>query len=341
MDKPIRTVNSFKRLPKAPEPAKPTVQSLGLMKPGTTLTEIEKEGLKKLGIVADPSQLPKNIAEQIAAVVGKEPELPDLPPLKMPEAVQFDDIPTDKKKEILDFISSAKVQAAAPQQDQVVYSDPNLFKTPEIIDDLEKKEELPATPQPHVHSNSGLEDKDKISNCPHCGWDLKKSDDVVVSDDDKINFVQSILGSVRFKKAYQLFGGRITIVFRTLTVAESDMAYKQLIVDSNNDIQSRIISDTMFYWRTLMAYKAVMSVERIESEAGVLQIDPIMDIEVDPSEYKKPNTKLFALFDDLVEQIMPSDVMRNAVSNCYNQFNSLVEKMQAMAEDKDFWKAIK
>lgn len=347
MDKPIKKLSSFKKLPKAPPPSQPTMHSPGLMKPGTVLTDIEMEGLKKLGIVTDTSKLPSNIAEKVHAVISesKNISLPDVPVLKVPDAVPFEDIPEEKKKEIMDFIAKANADATAPKAAPAPpMTNPDLFPKPLIIDDLDEvttKSTEPVIETPHVHNDSGLLDKDKVVNCPQCGWDTRKDDTVAVTDNDKIDFVQSILGGIRFRKSYQLFGGKMTLVFRTLTTAESDMAYKQLLVDANNDIQTKIISDTSFYWRTLMAYKAVMSVDRIESDSNVLEIPPIADIEVDEGSYSKPNTKLYAVFDQLVESVMPSEVLRNAISHLFTEFTALVEKMQAMAEDKDFWQAIK
>ena len=62
---------------------------------------------------------------------------------------------------------------------------------------------------------------------------------------------------------------------------------------------------------------------------------------MDEDSYKKPNTKLSVLFDDLVEQVMPTEIIRNTISHLYTEFQSLCEKLQSMSESKDFWKATK
>lgn len=363
MDKPIKKLTSFKKLPKAPEPAKPTqatpeaqpasINVPEFMKPGTVLTEFEQEGLKQLGIVSDTSKLPSNIAEKISAAMQdaqKPMAMPNTGPLKIPDPVDFNDIPDDKKKDIADFIKGAAAFKKEVQQQQASKTvepplDPKIFKEPEIIDDLiQPKAETKAQPQEpvgDVSADSGLMSKDAILTCPHCGWDTSKADLVEIDAEDKLDFVQSILGGIRYKKVYELFGGKLRITFRTLTTAESDMAYKQLVVDAQNDVQSKIVGDTSFYWRTLMAYRVAMAVEKLESDVNIIEIPPILDIEVDDEKYQRPNTKLFALFDDLVEQIMPTELMRNTISHLYTEFQSLCEKLQAMAEQKDFWKATK
>lgn len=351
MDSPNhKKLTSFRKLPKATDPAKPSVPAQlsvpGFMKAGTVLTDIEKEGLKQLGIVEDAAKIPSNIAEKVSAVMAESAPAIAVPnqPLKLPTPVDFKDLPEDKKKEISDFIKSAATapsnfKETAPSFNNM--ANPDVFRQPEIIDDIAEAEEPEKKeykqPEPVASTDSGLFNKDVIVKCPHCGWDASKGELTEVTEQDKTDFVQSIIGGIRFKKVYSLYGGRLKITFRTLTTAESDMAYKQLLVDAQNDLQSKILGDTSFYWRTLMAYRAVIAVEKVESSDNIIEIPPIDEIEVDADSYSRPNTKLYALFDDLVSQIMPSEMLRNSISHIYTEFQALVEKMQAMAESKDFW----
>lgn len=362
MDKPVRKLSSFKKLPTPPAAAKPTVPTPaglpGMMRPGTVLTEVEREGLKQLGVVDNPENLPANIAEKIHNVM-KEASKVEMPkvdkPLHIPEPVDFSQLPDEKKREIVGFIKEAAEERKKEQANKPAYVDPPLdpkiFKEPEVIDDLispptvKKTEEVKAqettvSSAPADGSGSGIVPKGPVV-CPHCGWDTNNKELTEVTDEDKMDFVQSILGGIRFKKVYSVFGGMLTITFRALTTAESDMAYKQLIVDAQSDLQSKILSDTSFYWRTLMAYRAVMSIERLESKDNIVEVPPIEEIDVDEATYAKPNTKLFAIFDDLVSQVMPTEAIRNTITHLYTEFNSLCEKLQAMAEAKDFWRATK
>ena len=358
MDKPVRKIDSFKKLPKVAEPVKPNVEATkfqyGLMKAGTVLTDIEKDGLKQLGIVDDPSGLPVDVAARISDIVAKSNSQQDIgipgTSLKMPDVVDFKDLSPERKKEIADSIKTAiayndeekKRKAALPPAEPPL--DPKLFKTPEIIDDLlpvnkKIRPEISEDADNSKRSNSGVSEISKPATCAHCGWDTRKNDLIDITDDDKADFVQSILGGIRFKKVYTVFGGKLRITFRTLTTVESDMAYKQLIVDAQKDVQSKILGDTSFYWRTLMAYRCILAVEQIDSDQGVTDIPPISEIAVEDGSYSRPNTKLFAIFDDMVEQIMPSELVRTTITHLYTEFQSLCEKLQAMAESKDFWRA--
>lgn len=360
MDKPVRKIDSFKKLPKVAEPVKATIDESGLMpgmmKPGTVLTEIEKEGLKQLGIVNDTATIPADIAKRISDIVATADKQDTLAvptvAFKMPKPVDFKDLSPEKKKDIINAVKEA-VEMGEAERDKKKAEEsaepprnPAIFKEPEIIDDLLDKnkvkvEESSANNTEKGYSYSGISKTAESVMCAHCGWDTRKQDLVEVTSDDKIDFVQSILGGVRFKKIYSVFGDRMHITFRTLTSSESDMAYKQLIVDSNNDIQTKILGDTSFYWRTLMAYRCIMSIERVESSEGILEIPAIANIAVDDESYSRPNTKLSAVFDNLIEQVMPTEIIRTTITHLYTEFQSLCEKLQAMAESKDFWMATK
>lgn len=329
MDKQVKKLTSFKKLPNIPAAPKPEtpVQNVApaeKMSSKVSLTDFEREALNKLGVEGDVTVLPANIAEKIEAVgVGSG------------NTINFDDLPEDKKKEIAEFIKQApKADSSSTAGSDGTPAGGVKIPKPVIIDDLEEKAKSEDPKQPNLTPLNG-----PSVICPHCGWDTRNTDLTEVTDTDKIDFVQSILGGIRFKKTYNLFGDKLRITFRTLTTAESDMAYKQIIIDSQKDIRNRVIGDTSFYWKTLMAYRALMAVEKIESAYNVVEVPPIMEIESDPVE--EPNTKVFALFDSLVEQVMPSEAIRNAIAHTYTEFNSLCEKLQSMAESKDFWNAIK
>lgn len=331
MDKPIKKLTSFKKLPPISPASKPettasaqNVAPAEKMSSKVSLTEFEKQALSKLGVEGDVTVLPANIAEKIESVgVG------------LGDTINFDDLPEDKKKEIAEFIKQAPDTSAKkdPKQFETVAGGVNIPKTV-IIDDLAEMAQAESG-QKRPETTKGSESK----QCPHCGWDTSKKEVVEITDDDKFDFVQSVLGGQRFKKVYHLFGGKLRIVFRTLTTVESDMAYKQIIIDAQKDINTRVIGDTSFYWKTLMAYRAVMAVEKVESDLNMLEVPPIAEIDADPVE--PPNTKVYGLFENLVEQIMPNEAMRNAIAHTYSEFNDLCEKLQSMAESKDFWNAIK
>lgn len=179
------------------------------------------------------------------------------------------------------------------------------------------------------------------AECPHCGYDLKKPDPTTPTDDDKLNFVQAVLGQQRFKKTYALLGGKLRLTFRSLLTSESNMAFRQVVVDAQKDLRDRLIQDTPFYWRNLTTYRTVMALETVDSAAtGTIEVPPIEEIEVDAGSYAFPDTKLLAVHDDIVQQTMPTETLQQIVGHCYNEFQALCDKLMVMAEDPNFYGAI-
>jgi hypothetical protein len=180
-----------------------------------------------------------------------------------------------------------------------------------------------------------------LDNCPHCGWDLKKTDLTEPSDDDKYDFVQSILGNIRFKKVYDMFDGKYKVVFRALTSKESDMAFRQIVLDGQRDFQDRALAGTDFYWRNLQAYRMVMSLESITSvEYGTLEIPTLAEADLAGVSGKDSQARLIPFLNYVLDTFLPLESTRSVIGHAYFEFQSLCDKLQVMAESPNFWKAI-
>jgi len=59
-------------------------------------------------------------------------------------------------------------------------------------------------------------------SCPRCGWDLSKDVLDEPTEADKLEFVESLLGSRRFMRPVNFIGGKIEATYRTVTVEEED-----------------------------------------------------------------------------------------------------------------------
>lgn len=60
------------------------------------------------------------------------------------------------------------------------------------------------------------------TQCQRCGWVLENQALEEPSDEDKLEFIESILGSRRFVKQVPILGGRLKVTFRTVLVPEED-----------------------------------------------------------------------------------------------------------------------
>lgn len=338
---------------------------------GTILTDFEAEGLKVLGF--DPTKpIPTDLADKIAAaheaLKGPVP-LPvpmDTPPLNIPKAVDVRTLPAEKQRELSGLLQS--FQSAVPSN-----PGPGPVRPP-VVNDLRPgmaSTPPPPTPSPYAaaealqqegvdraraaHAQGVAEGRASVeaqpqgdgggllvpAACPHCGFDLKKDDPTEVTSDDKLAFVQAVLGQGRFRKTYDLLGGRLKVTFRSLLVSESNMAFRQVLVDAQADLKNRMVSDTPFYWRNLTTYRTILALESVDSDStGVVEIPAIGDIEVDADAFAFPDTKLVAVHDRIVEMAMPTEHLQSIVGHCYNEFQALCDKLTVMAEDPNFYKAI-
>jgi len=337
---------------------------------GTVLTEFEKEGLKKIGV--DTSKpIPADIAEKLAAhqkaMEGPVPYHPDVKMdhvLKLPPIVDISKAPPDKVRAASDALDAYAAMRAANPTPSAASAPTSPQARPkqggvELVDDLSPRGRTAAPPQPPAQPAQppsptatgsavpptaapppeGAGGLLHPKECPHCGFDLEKQDDTPITDLDKVNFVQAVLGGQRFRQERLLFGGRLKLTFRSLTSREVDMAFRQIVVDAQADLKNRLVNDTPFYWRNLMTYRMLMSIEKVESDVnGTIEVPPVDEIDCEPPKF--PDTKLVQVFEALIEQVCPTEQLRSVIGHAYNEFQAVCDKLQVMAESPDFWKAI-
>ena len=109
---------------------------------------------------------------------------------------------------------------AAPQGDSAV-SEADIealknsaFGTPEA--------ELPAEPDEDPVPVAEHKSMFSRTDCPRCGWNLDNDEVEMPTEEDKLEFMESILGDRRFCREVSLLGGRVCPTYRTVLVAEED-----------------------------------------------------------------------------------------------------------------------
>ena len=162
-----------------------------------------------------------------------------------------------------------------------------------------------------------------IDSCPHCGWDLKLDDPTEVDADDKMVFIQSIMGNKRFVKTYELLGGGLHITFRTLTTKEMDLIYAQLNYEQNRGE----VASMDDYYEKLMRYRMCLSVMKFDAgEGGIVEEYPEVDsfdTPVDTGDDKE-NTKLFYMLKFFYDKVITSESISRMLGKVLAKFNRLV-----------------
>jgi hypothetical protein len=136
-------------------------------------------------------------------------------PTKPAEAqnVDFNSLPEDKKRQVLDFLSKA---ADGPTQPT----------------DKKQNAQMPPAPKLSIEPDKQPEEVSEVK-CPNCGWEVDHSIGEPTKD-DKRNWLKAILSNKPFEKTYELFNGQLSVRFRSRTVQDQQLIHEQLINETAN-----------------------------------------------------------------------------------------------------------
>lgn len=169
--------------------------------------------------------------------------------------------------------------------------------------------------------------------CPRCGWDTSLPHDVKISDVDKEDFLISVLGNMRFRKTYELFGGKMIVHFRSVTAEENEQIYRQIALDQ----QSGVIETRGEWIVKLLDYRMGCALEKVTSGDGkIIHEFP----ELDTTKKDKDQTAILPQFDLLAKTILAQEATRRLLGVHLREFSRLTEALEAMALEPSFWKGI-
>lgn len=317
-------------------------------------------------------------AAQAAADEMPQIDVSAVTPLVVPEAKDIKELPKWKQKELVDALAAAKVQAEMFKRQEKTYikdAGPGVneaiqagLETPmsgrnDLIDDdlSDRSAKTPPKTAPtfdaplqssgpvsdlppddsDLDAKSGAGGAERLKNCPHCGWDLSRQEDIEVTDEDKLRWLIAQEGQQRFKKDYHILGGRMTVTFRSLSAKESDVAFRQVAVDGGAHVRMRAPDTEDGYWRNLMTYRLAMGIERLWSATlGPIHNPTLDEWQVDKEDYPYPNTKVYAILGPVTEAMFPTENLRRQIGAAFHRFQLLVEKLEANADNDPFWRGI-
>jgi hypothetical protein len=172
--------------------------------------------------------------------------------------------------------------------------------------------------------------------CPRCGWDARMKFDVVPTDRDKEDFLSTLLGGQRFRKKYELFGGKVVVTFRSVLAEENKLIYRQLVLDQAVD---KVRTEAEWYVQ-LMDYRLACSLDTITNDSGKVLAEvselvmPTSPIDADSQ------TPIVAQLDIINKNILAQEATRRLVGMHLRQFQRLIESLEAMALEPSFWTGI-
>lgn len=181
------------------------------------------------------------------------------------------------------------------------------------------------------------------THCQRCAWPLSQPFDVEPTLEDKQGFMASVLGLSRFEKKYELLGGKLVVFFRSLSSEESALLNQQL----GFMVRSGAIVGDGEYWAHLMEYRLVMSVSRIEAGGhATYQVPPLLEwakdrpkIEPEEGVTVQP-TPIPYLKEHFYKEGATQEPVRRFLGQAHRQFQRLVELLETMTSEPDFWQGI-
>lgn len=226
---------------------------------------------------------------------------------------------------------------------------------PQIVDDRATMAATPApeqtpvaaappAPQPETPAVPAAVDEDLtpalafMPFCPRCGWDMRQKYDVNVTDRDKEDFVACLLGNTRFKRTFEILGGKLKVTLRALLTEETKAIYKQLIIDQ----QQGVVNSEAEWFAQMMDYRLACSVESLADKDGkLISVVPEMaEMPFTPDKDNPLATPLAATLDYVNTKVLAQEVTKRLVGTHLRQFQRLVEALEAMALEPSFWTGI-
>jgi hypothetical protein len=364
-------------IPPAAKPALPAVPPTVDGKPIGTgqlyMTDMTRKQLSLLGW-KDGDPIPSNLAEKIdevskriqADIVGPPTGLPADFKLKTPKAVDISSLSAGAQAELRAFMAEAKALATAQASEQAaraqveariptgahpsvaqalrtsITAQPSAIlefpqaKTgpvqdpePEIPSMSAPNAPVPPLEMPAASDTSAVQ---PVTHCPRCHWPVAQQLETVPTAEDRQIFVASILANDRFRKEYALLGNKLRVIFRSLTAQEAETLYTQLRFDTQ---AGEIITEGDFVAR-LQTYRLVMSTEKLIAVGAVTEVPAALTIKYDqPAE--KHETVLVPMTRWFWETVAAQEPVRRVVAKCHQEFQRLVEVMEAQAAEPDFW----
>ena len=198
-----------------------------------------------------------------------------------------------------------------------------------------KPAELPPEPEPASQSASAPA---ILPFCPRCGWDMRQAFEILPTDRDKEDFLATILGGSRFRKRYELLGGKIIVTFRGLLAEENKLVYRQLILDQQ---EAKIATEAEWFVQ-LMDYRLSCSLESIASSTGkvIAMMPELSEMPFAPDKKNPLATPLVDQLNYLNNTVLAQEVTRRLVGLHLRQFQRLLEALEAMALEPSFWTGI-
>jgi len=274
-------------------------------------------------------------------------------PVTGPAEIDIAQLAPEKQQLYRDLIAQMLQQRAKTALvDKELQSLRNL--PPSVQQAVESLDE-PETPAPNIvddlksrHYDSGAEraatvetpdaaeapaDNQLHANCARCGFPKQLNYDVTITDAEKDQYLMSMQLLRPFEYREKLFGGRWTVTLRALTVDDADRVWQQLLRDELNKRIVNVADKMEFSQR----YRLALSLIRLETDLNVYTFPNTFE-DWNPA-VETEHGKLYDCWMTMKEALSLNESSYRVLSKCVLQFSAKMQKLEALADDENFYKA--
>jgi len=225
------------------------------------------------------------------------------------------------------------------------------------------KEEQPSSPPPpppsfQEKSSSAIppdnkEEKETISPpevqiCPHCRLRLDMPTLDEPSLEQKLLFLQCILGQKQFVQDIPVFNNAVVFTFRTLTPKELDVAFMQVSYDV---LKNKIYNNYGDIFEQLNRYRLFLQLHKIKNNIGInrdfIELPDGLSKQTNKLAFnywklsrppKEDETELVQIEEYMINNVLKTEFIFRIAMNACNLFNRLVAKLENTMYSENFWK---
>lgn len=198
--------------------------------------------------------------------------------------------------------------------------------TPELLQNLAgsgpKSTSLPAPAAPPPPPIENKADDKTAAACRNCGHDPTADPDKP-SNEDVLEFAQSVWRDEAFTKTYTFFGGAVSVTFRTLTEDEINATQRAVAADQARSVEPGLAGFMEMTWRG-EDYQFALSVQRAtlgeKTYAAPMHLEPRQALET-------------------VQKAMGGQIAYRTIRTAYREFFKLVGNLIKAGQDPSFWPA--
>lgn len=344
----------------------------------TTMTPAEQKVLEELKLnpaEGIPNNLAEILDDEVQKALADVNYLPPgVPPnfkLDPPKSVRLQDLPPNKRQEVIQAVQSytetlraeadqsameaKRAQTLTPAAAQAVSAIERQISPSgrgmQLVDDVSQAPvsppvqtpisppiSPPAAATPPAPLPDGGAGVDGPPLCPHCQWDQRHPDPIVVTEADQNEYLESILGLRPFVKEYPFFGGRLTLKLRSLEISEANACS----IQADREMKEGKIISWEKLWERVSHLRVGLQLLDVEGTTPGFEFPESLAAwgpqvgDADETDLPARTAKVFAY---LEKNLLGNETICGLLWDTVTRFNLLVKKLRDLALRPDFTEA--